>query len=267
MTQQASRKRAVLRSTLAAGSSIKVVGLGGVGGIVARYLSMFLASLDIELRLVLIDGDAFEPSNASRMFFGACGNKAAVTRRELLPRFQDSQLSLDAIEEYLTRDNIGRLIHPGDVVILAVDNHATRKLVSDFCAGLDTVTLISGGNDGIEEEGDGPVRRGTFGNVQVFRRDAGVDVSPSLTRFHPEIAQPADKNPAEASCTELVVSVPQILFANLTVASAILNSFWLHCCEELGYAELVFDIAEGLMRPTIGMDGRPLFGRAPGSLK
>ena len=55
--------------TLEENASIKLIGLGGVGGIAARYLAMYLASLDVPLRLVLIDGDAFEPSNATRMFF------------------------------------------------------------------------------------------------------------------------------------------------------------------------------------------------------
>ena len=228
---------------------VKIIGLGGVGGIFARYVALYLASQECDTRLVLIDGDAFEPSNASRMFFGACGNKAAVTRGELLPRFRESRLSLIAIEEYVTADNIARLVHPGDIVVLAVDNHATRKLVNDHCAELAEVCLISGGNDGIESSADGRVRRGTFGNVQVFRRSGGADLSPSLDRYHPEIAQPADKNPVEASCTALVASVPQILFANLTVAAAMLNSFWLFCCEALPYPELVFDIAEGRMRP------------------
>lgn len=241
--------KAVLEPNLPAGSTVKIIGLGGVGGIVAKYLALYLGSLCSGVRLVFIDGDAFEPSNASRMFFGACGNKAAVTRAELLPRFRETGLSLVAIEEYVTAGNIERLIHPGDTVILAVDNHATRKLVNDFCAGLDEVCLISGGNDGIETAANGKVRRGTFGNVQVYLRRDGADLSPSLDRYHPEIARPADKNPADASCTELVASVPQILFANLTVAAAMLNSFWLHACEALPYPELVFDIAEGLMRP------------------
>src|SRR5579859_185026 len=80
--------------------TVKSIGLGGVGSIVARYGALFLASLGTEARLVLIDGDTFELSNSTRMFFGACGNKAAVTRDELLPRFTESNLSLLAIEEY-----------------------------------------------------------------------------------------------------------------------------------------------------------------------
>ena len=35
---------------LAAGTTLKVVGLGGVGSIVARYLAVFLAALDRPLR-------------------------------------------------------------------------------------------------------------------------------------------------------------------------------------------------------------------------
>lgn len=247
----------VLRPDFPDDASIKLIGLGGVGGIVASYLSLFLASLGRGARLVLIDGDAFEPANASRMFFGACGNKAAVTQDQLLPCFEDSNLSIIAIEEFVTTDNIDRLIHPGDTVILAVDNHATRKLVNDFCAGLNDVCLISGGNDGIEETSSGKTLRGTYGNVQAYLRRNGEDASPSLTRFHPEIAQPADALPTDKSCTELITSVPQILFTNLAVASAILNTFWLHGCGALHYAELSFDIADGVMRPAFDLSPPP----------
>jgi hypothetical protein len=228
---------------------VKLIGVGGVGGFVARPVTMFLAALGGDARLVLIDGDSFELANASRMFFGAIGNKAAVVRDELLPRFRDSRLAITAIEEYVTPENIRRLIRCGDVVILAVDNHATRKLVNDHCASLDDICLISGGNDGVETTPDGQIRKGTFGNVQIYLRRGGCDHSPSLTRYHPEIAEPADKSPADASCTELAASVPQIMFANLTVATAMLNSFWLYCSDALHYPELVFDIAAGVMRP------------------
>ena len=67
----------------------------------------------------------------------------------------------------------------------------------------------------------------------------------------PEIENPADRLPTDLSCTELVASVPQILFANLAVASAMLNTLWLHLCGELHYGELAFDIADGLSRPVV----------------
>ncbi len=239
----------MLEARLAENSSIKLIGLGGVGSVVARYLSIFLAAQNRALRLVLIDGDDFEPANASRMLFGGCGNKAAVVRDELLPGFAQSQLSLVAVEEFISADNVGRVIQSGDTVFLAVDNHATRKLANQHCKLLGDVCLISGGNDGVGRNGSGRLRRGTYGTVQAYVRRDGKEVTPDLERFHPEIKSPADRLPSEASCTELIVSVPQLLFANLAVASAMLNTWWLHLCGALHYGELVFDIAEGLTRP------------------
>ena len=253
MTAPALARNQILQPSLPENASVKLVGLGGVGHIVARYAALFLASWGGEVRLVLIDGDTFEPSNSSRMLFGACGNKATVTRDELLPRFSESGLSLVAIEEYLTPDNISRLIQEGDLVLLTVDNHATRKLVNDHCAQLRHVCLFSGGNDGVGEDSSGAIRRGTYGNVQVYIRRDGQDATPPLTRHHPEIQKPADRLPTDKSCTELITAVPQILFANLSVASALLTTLWLHLSGALHYSELAFDIAEGRMRPAMPM--------------
>ncbi len=242
--------RPPLLPQLADGQTIKIIGLGGVGGILVRYLSLFLASLRRNVRLVLIDGDTFDPTtNTSRMFFSTAGNKAAVVRDELLPFFADSQLALAAIEEFVTADNISRLIHSGDFVVLCVDNHQTRSLVDRHCSTLHDVFLLSGGNDGVGPDSSGIHRRGTFGNVQAYVRHDGQDLSPSLSRHHPEIAHPADKHPGDASCVELLASTPQILPANLQTAAALLNTLWLYTCGALHYSELAFDIAEASMGP------------------
>jgi molybdopterin/thiamine biosynthesis adenylyltransferase len=255
MIQRSAPARAqLLTPKLPDNTNIKLIGLGGVGSIVARYLTIFLASLDQRARVVLIDGDSFELTNAHRMLFATCGNKAAVMHQELLACFENSAVTLDFIEEYITAENISRLIHAGDIILLTVDNHATRKLVNDYCGTLGDVCLVSGGNDGVEKTVAGRQLRGTFGNVQIYLRATGQELTPSLARFHPEIAQPVDQHPADKSCTELLVSVPQILFANLTVAAAMLNTLWLHLCAATHYSELAFDIADGLMRPTLGVE-------------
>ena len=251
--------RDLLRPDLPEDSAVKLIGLGGVGGIVARFGALFLASLGRNVRLVMIDGDAFEPSNTSRMHFSAFGNKATVLRQDLLPRFQDSRLSIFAVGEYLTEANIGRLIQEGDIVLLAVDNHATRKLVGEFCATKRDICLISGGNDGVETTAEGNTLRGTYGNCQIHLRRDGADLTPSLGRYHPEIAHPADHAPTELDCVEMAASVPQILFANLMAASCMLNALWLHLCGALGYSEICFDVADGLMRPVelpVGLPSR-----------
>ena len=46
----------LLEPKLASELSVKLIGLGGVGGIVARYLAIFLAAQRASSRLVLIDG-------------------------------------------------------------------------------------------------------------------------------------------------------------------------------------------------------------------
>jgi hypothetical protein len=59
------------------------------------------------------------------------------------------------------------------------------------------------------------------------------------------------KLPADVSCTELVASVAQVLFANLMTASTILNALWLLLGGAMHYGELSFDIADWWMRPSL----------------
>jgi molybdopterin/thiamine biosynthesis adenylyltransferase len=236
---------------LPAGACVKLVGLGGVGGIVARYLVLFLRALDAPCRLVLIDGDSFEPRNAARMAFAEAGNKAQGVADELLPLVEGSRLLLSAVPEFVTPQNLPRLLREGDVVLLAVDNHATRKLVSDHVGRLEDALLLSCGNDGVGADSTGAVRAGTYGNVQAYLRRAGRDSSPSLGRYHPEIEQPADRRPDELDCIAAISSTPQILFANLQAASALLSTLLLHLCGELTYGELGFDIRAARMAPSL----------------
>jgi molybdopterin/thiamine biosynthesis adenylyltransferase len=184
----------------------------------------------------LIDGDSFERSNAARQAFTRLGNKAEVKARELAQEFEN--LSLRAAPEFVTPENVSRLLKEGDIIFLMVDNHASRKLVSGHAATLADVTLISGGNDFSD------------GNVQVYLRRDGRDLTPSLSRYHPEIAQPQDRNPGELSCEELMAQgAPQLLFTNLMVASMMLNAFYAFTQERLDYSEVYLDILENLTRP------------------
>ena len=233
------------------GLTVRLVGLGGVGSIVARFVSIFLAALQCDVRLILIEGDHFEPQNATRMLFRSCGNKAEVVQADLLDHFADSRLTLMAISEFITPQNIATLLPGGEdeVIFLCVDNHATRKLISDHCEGLDNICLISGGNDGVGKDSTGTMRRGSYGNCQVYIRRGAADVSPSLTAFHDEIKNPTDQLPDDQHCTDLVDSVPQLLFANLATASAICNTFLLYLCDRLHYSEVGFDIVDARMRP------------------
>lgn len=87
-----------------------------------------------------------------------------------------------------------------------------------------------------------PVRRGTYGNCQTYICKDGRDVTPSLTQRHPEIEQPSDQLPTDQSCTELIASVPQIVFANLTAACCALNAMYRYLCGGPDLGEVAFDI-------------------------
>lgn len=219
--------------------SIKLIGVGGIGTnllfFLCRHLNFRGSDTDIQgnSKLVLIDGDEFEPKNAERQDFVITGNKAKVKAEELAIKFKN--ISFRAVAEFITKDNISDLIDDGDVVFMAVDNHATRKLVSDYCRTLTDVTLISGGNEL------------TDGNVQAYQRENGKDILRPITDFHPEIQKPADRSPGEMSCEERArtTGAKQILVSNVAAAWLMYLAFWLleqGKINQLG--EFYFDLLE-----------------------
>jgi molybdopterin/thiamine biosynthesis adenylyltransferase len=214
---------------------IKAIGIGGIGCALLPFLCRYLQYSGEPARLTLIDGDRFERGNAARQAFSHLGNKAEVKARELAREFE--ALAFRSTPEYVTEDNVARLIGEGTVVFLMVDNHASRNLVSRHVSSLADLSLISGGND--EEDG----------NVQVYVRQGGRDLTPSLARYHPEIAHPQDRHPAGLSCEELMAAgAPQLLFANLMVASLMLNAFYALRQGRLNYSEVYLDLVQNLSR-------------------
>jgi molybdopterin/thiamine biosynthesis adenylyltransferase len=217
---------------------IKIIGIGGIGTHLVSPLCRYLDSCEKGANITLLDGDQFELKNVNRQDFELFGNKAESIARKLLVQFQS--LSIEAKPVFLTDENIFVFIKEGDIIFLCVDNHATRKLVSDYCQILKDVTLISGGNDY------------TDGNVQIFIRKEGENLTPPITHLHPEIENPKDKNPGEMSCEELSKnSSPQLIFTNLAATSHMLSAFWLIVSNkgEIRYTEQYFDILTGAVRP------------------
>jgi molybdopterin/thiamine biosynthesis adenylyltransferase len=214
---------------------IKAIGIGGIGCALLPFLCRYLQYSGERARVTLIDGDRFERGNAARQAFSSLGNKAEVKSRELAREYE--ALAFRSKPEYVTEDNVARLIGEGEVVFLMVDNHASRHLVSRHVSSLADLSLISGGND-YED-----------GNIQVYIRQGGLDLTPSLVRYHPEIATPQDRNPAALSCEELMAAgAPQLLFANLMVASLMLNAFYALRQGRLNYSEAYLDILQNASR-------------------
>jgi hypothetical protein len=227
-----------------AGRNLRLIGQGGIGGIVTRVLARLLHALAVESPLYLIDGDAYELRNRERMEFRTLGNKAVITAQELAQEFE--QLTVLPVPAYVSPANIAELITTGDICFLMVDNHASRRLIATHCEQLQDIVLVSGGNDGVDAK-----HAGVFGNCQLFVRQQGVSLTNPLTRFHPEIEQPQDKAPYDMSCGELVhAGVGQLLITNLAVASTMLNAFlgWLVSDQPL-YEEVYLDVLLGRVTP------------------
>jgi molybdopterin/thiamine biosynthesis adenylyltransferase len=221
---------------------IKVIGLGGIGSYLVEPLARFLNYEKEFAEITVIDGDTYEEKNRGRQQFSKLDKKAAVTAEEMQKKFP--KVHFRAKSEYITEDNVISTIREGDVVFLCVDNHKTRKIVSDRCKELDNVTLISGGNDF------------TDGNVIHYKRVDGKDVTKAPTDLFPSIANPQDKNPGELSeeerqgCAREAETNPQLLFTNLAAASHMLNCFYAHQQGKAWYEQVYFDIVTARSRPT-----------------
>ena len=233
--------------TADATTRISVIGCGGIGGHLARHLCHFLHAERRSAHVTLVDGDVFEEKNRVRMRFVALENKAVAMARELALAFGGGSVTLEPVPEYVTPENVRTLVTGGTLVFLAVDNHATRRLVGARVAELRDVVLVSGGNDGVEPAAG---REGTYGNVQVVRRVRGAWRTNSLTDLHPEIAEATDRLPTELGCADLVqAGAPQLLFTNLAVASAMLNAFYGLLHDRATYEEVFLDIVKNRVSP------------------
>lgn len=214
---------------------VVVIGLGGIGGALVPHLARYLRYTSCDATLVLIDGDVFEERNNERQVFDEIGGKAEVVSRRIKSEIQG--LHVEFVNEYIDNDTVGMHLQNGDYVFLCVDNHATRKVVSDFCEELDDVTLISGGNEL------------TDGNVQIFvRRDGENRTLPIANDFHPEIQYTRDRNPADVGCEQQVEGEPQLLFMNVAIASAMLSAYYAVLQGKLDKDEVYVDIITGNCR-------------------
>jgi molybdopterin/thiamine biosynthesis adenylyltransferase len=209
---------------------IVIIGLGGVGSILCDNLSRYLNYSDIDASVNLVDGDFYESKNNERQTFTRLGDKATVKCSEMSLKFNN--VTFQDFNEFVNEDNISSIISEDSIVFICVDNHVSRKVISDYCQTLNNITVISGGNEY------------TDGNAQLFKREGGKNVTAALDEYHPEIEYPEDRSPEDMSCEELSKSDPQLLFTNLTVATIMCWMFYaIHQEKDVTrFAEVYFDI-------------------------
>jgi adenylyltransferase/sulfurtransferase len=121
-------------------SAVAVVGAGGLGVPVLQYL----AGAGIG-RLVVIDGDALEPSNLHRQTWYAladCGRPKAQLAAARINAL-NPDVRVDAHARRLDADNAALLLDGCDLMVDCSDNFATKFLLNDLSQALGIPALLA----------------------------------------------------------------------------------------------------------------------------
>jgi hypothetical protein len=235
-------------------SEVVIMGLGGVGSLVAFAISFGLQGCATQqrVRITLVDGGYYEADHLDHEYFTSMGSKAEVQRRQLsrdFPHIFYHSIPLYVAEQDGLRARaIANVIKEEYCVMLAVDNHKTRKIVNDYCEGLKNVVVISGSNDGADNC-----------MLQVFIRVNGNNITPPLTYGHPHILYPEDQSPVDrvnlGGCDGRIRSGKQLPATLFACACLMQNAF--HTARRLqengnlqgfAYREIYWDIVRGKFR-------------------
>ena len=110
---------------------ILVAGCGGLGGhIIDQLARIGVGSLRV------VDGDVFEASNLNRQLLSSVpllGISKAGAAAEHIARV-NPEIIADPAECFLSEDNVKDLVGGCDVVMDALDNIASRKILASACA-------------------------------------------------------------------------------------------------------------------------------------
>lgn len=206
--------------------NIHVIGAGGTGGYCVEYLARLLAGG--EHKIHVYDGDMVELKNLKRQNFVM--DDVDLNKAETLCKRLSAQI-LDAPEliphgEYLKDEEafvaeILMSLEPDEslVIVQAVDNVATRKLINGIIFGRLvelrklTVALDSGNDD----QGGQVVlyANGGVRNVEPFGKTQ-IGLLPTMLEVFPELNSVDDQNPGLVmDCAQNAESKPQAMMANV----------------------------------------------------
>lgn len=216
-----------------------LVGAGGTGThllpALLTYLRSHHANAESEYQVVIADGDIFQAGNMSRQLFSP--GLTTVNKAEAMLLMNPGH-PIIAVSRYIGKADIETMIMDGDVVLICADNYSIRSLIVDHVKTLPNAVVVNAGNEQ------------TDGSVQLWVRENGQNVTPSLTYGHPEIQFTSENDRSEMDCVTLA-TLPggeQTLIANMTAATFMLVALqrW-HSgiYQEGGWTELQFDLRRG----------------------
>lgn len=109
---------------------VLVVGCGGLGGHIIDQLARIGVGF-----LRVVDGDVFEPSNLNRQLLSEVpllGVSKAQAAADRIARV-NPDITVDAVAEFMTEANACELLRGCDVVMDALDNIPSRRLLASAC--------------------------------------------------------------------------------------------------------------------------------------
>jgi molybdopterin/thiamine biosynthesis adenylyltransferase len=203
-------------------SRVSVIGLGGIWSYFWKAACRTITfTKNAPHSVSLVDGDQFSFSNLERQDMteeDEAKMKAYVYKERIDRGFP--RLKATMVPEFVTKKNIGKIIQPNTIVPFLVDNHKTRKLVSEYvrenARKLKNVAVITAANDEFTA------------NAHLHLVLGGKEITSAMDKCHPEIDKPADKNPGDLTCEERA-RLPgggQTSNANMWAASLAHNYLW-----------------------------------------
>ncbi len=205
--------------------STLIIGAGGTGQQLIPPLVRLLkyhphGSEDVSI----YDGDAFEEHNIERQV-ASTGDKADIISGIL----KQQGLEADCQKRYLNKISLEKYLEryadKGAVLIIAaVDNDATRKMITEVleASNNDFLFVTPGNSDAAD------IETSIKGNVLWFGRQDGKPIGIAPTLLFPNIEQPTDAIPRRGGCADNAPSTPQLITANALAAAltlAVIQNF------------------------------------------
>ena len=109
---------------------VLVAGCGGLGG----HIIDMLARIGVGC-LRVADGDVFDITNLNRQLLSSVpllGSSKARAAADHIARV-NPDITVDAVETFLTNNNVLELLEGCDIVIDALDNIVSRRILSAAC--------------------------------------------------------------------------------------------------------------------------------------
>lgn len=210
-------------------------GAGGTGGYVVSRLAKLISSLtrisdQSTFSYTLVDADLVEEKNLQRQPFlpkDVGHNKAKVLagrygKAYQIPLFYREEYveSVDELancfpsnhDTFVLDDSVTRLFR---VLIGAVDNHASRKIMHEYFMKDDRLIYIDSGVDGVlSDVSEEEQRRSGYSGHCVCGVHERKNILPDVAMVYPDILTDTKSLLPTQSCGQAVVSAPQRMQSN-----------------------------------------------------